>query len=267
MGGQMGGGSGRGAGVGMAAWLELRERRIRVLEAENQELRRHLDALRQGIGITVLIDGHPMPHGALTSSASAPVGSPVIPTDTRPTPAPSRQAGSRTPIERPHISQQGCNPYAPRASGPMPTASGYAFERPWQANASVATAVPALQSGLSLPSMPTTQVPIPAARPAVRPSRATGAHDSSWLTDERPAVPRTATGSGPAPSMSTDLQGGEDAWLRSGAAWPQPAQRPIPALSQPDKPMPAAPLPARPVSLPQDQAIAERNVFADSFIL
>lgn len=281
MGGQMGGGSGGyGADDGMAAWIESRERRIRTLEAENEELRRQLDLLRQGAGITVLIDGHPYALAASTPPASA--ASPAIPTDTRPAAAPSLRTGARVPVQRPHASQPGDNPYLPRPGASAPPASSYAFEQPWRAPTPPAPQLPAPQPGPSLPSMPTTQMPITAARPIARRPRAT---DSSWLTDERPTVPGSSPGSGPRIRIPTNSPREEDAWLRSGAAWPQPPQRPaalpeLPAPSaHPATPIPPAHVPARPVSaphptprptphpMPREQAPAGRNVFADSFIL
>lgn len=283
MSGQMGGGSGGyGTGDGMAVWMESRERRIRMLEAENQELRRQLDALRQGAGITVLIDGQPHALAASISHVSAHAAESAIPNDTRPAATPAMPTGARAAVQRPHVSRPGDNPYMPQGSAPALPASGYAFEQPWRASASPGPLPPVPQPSPSLPSMPTTQMPIPAARPPARRPHAT---DSSWLTDERPAVPSSTPGNGsraPIPTGARHEEREEDAWLRSGAAWPQPARRPtaLPELpARPDTPLPSASYPARPVSAPRrtplptlrptprEQAPAERNVYADSFIL
>jgi hypothetical protein len=57
-------------GESMPAWQDDRERQLRVLEAENRELRRQLTALREGIGIALVIEGRVLP---LAPSAPPPV--------------------------------------------------------------------------------------------------------------------------------------------------------------------------------------------------
>jgi hypothetical protein len=45
-------------------WLEQQERRLAEVEAENRELRRQLDELRRGVGVSVVIQGRAIPLAA-----------------------------------------------------------------------------------------------------------------------------------------------------------------------------------------------------------
>ena len=263
MSGQMRGERREEAADGMEAWLELRERRIRALEAENLELRRQLDELRRGVGVAIVIEGRAIPLAAL--------------------------APTSTPAEtRPEAAQPGWQPPTPPATTP-PQRSGYAFERAWPSPAAAAPAPTAPPwPGHALPSMPTTLMPTPAthATPApVRRAAQTGANDDSWLTAEHPATTAAPTGAPARPRGASRSLADDAAWLRSGAAWPQPA-RPAPVAptaptgsvgpafpSAPAQPrVPPANRSTRPVRIPgagqpERPQNAERNIFADSFIL
>src|SRR5258705_765291 len=68
--------------------VEWLRKRTRQLEIENRELRRELDELRRGVGISVLIQGQLVPLSALPSAGAA------LPS--YPTPAPFTATGQQS---------------------------------------------------------------------------------------------------------------------------------------------------------------------------
>src|SRR5260370_42326852 len=68
--------------------VEWLRKRARQLELENRELRRELDELRRGVGISVLIQGRLVPLSALPSAGAA------LPS--YPTPAPFTATGQQS---------------------------------------------------------------------------------------------------------------------------------------------------------------------------
>jgi hypothetical protein len=84
----------------MSVWLERQQRRIEDLEAENRDLRRQLDELRRGVGVSVMIHGRAIPLASPSPSGSAySSDGPASSTPRRPVPAApiSHSYGSSAP--------------------------------------------------------------------------------------------------------------------------------------------------------------------------
>src|SRR5260370_37047776 len=84
----------------MSVWLERQPRRIEDLEAENRDLRRQLDELRRGVGVSVMIHGRAIPLASPSPSGSAySSDGPASSTQRRPVPAApiSHSYGSSAP--------------------------------------------------------------------------------------------------------------------------------------------------------------------------
>jgi hypothetical protein len=248
----------------MAAWLLELERRLRVLEVENQELRRQLTDLRRGVGIALVIEGRTVPVAPL-SPISAPTG--PVPAAAWPRPEPPG------PVAMPAQPTVGRPSFGPR---PSPANATNAMAHSWPGAGGPTDPAP-----LSDPYLPAQHEPAP----------------THPRADQRPSWPPAATTAHlPVVRPLSVLPSGETrseshaAWLRSGSQWPDLATgRPSYAASYPQTPA-APPTPSSPASLPplaplgQDPAArpaapnareqtqrewqpGERNPFADSFML
>jgi hypothetical protein len=161
----------------MSNLMQLQQRRIAELEAENRDLRRQLDELRRGAGIAVLIDGQAIP---LTTLAPPPAPRPPVLTHpSQPIPAmpatfaarPSTTSG-RMPIVRGTAA-----PSTPYPRMPQP--------RPSVPSVPVRAAAPAPDDGWLTGSTPAVRPRPSAAMPAARPSSSV---TPAWLRDEAPTV-------------------------------------------------------------------------------
>lgn len=163
----------------MSNLMQLQQRRIAELEAENRDLRRQLDELRRGSGIAVLIEGQAIP---LTTLAPAPVPRPPVlthsthpsqPMRAMPAARPSTTSG-RMPIVRGTAAPS--TPY-PRTPLPMP--------RPSVPSAPVRAVALASDDGWLIGATAAVRPQPAAAMPAARPASSV---TPAWLRDEAPTV-------------------------------------------------------------------------------
>ena len=262
----------------MAAWLLELERRLRVLEAENQELRRQLTDLRRGVGIALVIEGRTVPVAPL-SPISAPTG--PMPAVAPPIqPAIPHAQGFATP---PAAAWPGPEQANRAAAPPQPSAGRPSFG-PLSSPANAPNALARSWPGVSGPTDPAllSDPYLPAQ------------HESAPThprADQRPSWPPAATTAHlpvvrplSAPLNGETRSDSHAAWLRSGGQWPNPASgRPSYPATYPQAPAapaslpPLAPLGPDPTARPgepnpreqaqRDWQPGERNPFADSFIL
>ncbi len=99
----------------VTTWIDQQQRRIQQLEAENLELRRQLDNLRRGVGLTLVIEGRAIPLAPQPqpSSSQPGIGSP----------APATYAHSNSPA----LTGSGA-PWVPTKAAPKPTFARPRFE-------------------------------------------------------------------------------------------------------------------------------------------
>lgn len=189
-------------------WMDRQQRRITELEAENRELRRQLEELRRGVGVSVVIEGRALPVAALPTTGLESAITPPTSTSQYPAFQPSI---ARTSVSRP----------AYPASPPYPQYPTYS--RPTE-----------MQPAWPMPS----EASLPQRAP-----RSAPAPDSTWLTGQMRAVRAPvsrveATGSRPA---ATNSQSMTPTWLREELPLPAPS---IPsAPSWPSTAMPSMPKP------------------------
>ena len=191
-------------------WMDRQKRQIAELESENRELRRQLDELRRGIGVSLVIQGRALPVTVLPSAEpTGPIAAAPAPTRTGEYPAryPASVITSPTPQPYPMY------PAYPTYSAPLPA--------PVSAQPSFAPLTP----------------------DAVR---ATPAPDSMWLTSHTRAV--RAPAAAPAGGMLehqrsvTPSQEMTPAWLRDDGRMPMPTVPPAPP-SWPSTPQSTQPRP------------------------
>jgi hypothetical protein len=235
----------------MSTWLEQQERRVRTLEAENRELRRQLEELRRGVGISVVIEGRtvPLAPASLVTDVTAASGAvPAVQPLARDSRDPQiRPAEYRAPHPQP---QPGA---APSAFGAAPAVS------PPPASA------PRPHPGLA-----------PITPPAFGRSQPDGAGHTGYGhaaagAEHRPFAPLASTPEElPPPGRLVPPSSG--GWLASGDAWPDQAPARPSAPPAPIRPAGTYP-PARgrieshPLREHREPQHDERNPFADSFIL
>jgi hypothetical protein len=155
--------------------LQLQQRRIAELEAENRELRRQLDELRRGAGIAVLIEGQAIP---LTTMAPAPAPRPPVLTHpSQPMPAMPAMPAARLSTTSGRI---------PSVRGTAAPSTPYPrMPRPSTPSAPVRAVAPAQDDGWLTGAMPAVRPQPSAAMPAARPASNV---TPSWLRDEAPTV-------------------------------------------------------------------------------
>lgn len=242
----------------MSNLMQLQQRRIAELEAENRDLRRQLDELRRGAGIAVLIEGQAIP---LTTLAPPPAPRPPVLTHpSQPLPAmpatfsarPSTTSG-RMPIVRGTAAPS--TPY-PRMPLPRPSVPS-----------ALVRAAPAPDDGWLTGATPAVRPQPSAAMPATRPSSSV---TPSWLRDEAPTVvaaPVTpvAPVSQPAPVSQMPPSSPRRRLSTGPLARPSvPRLQPegFPTLAQITGRMRAVRAQPQPELWP-----GERNPYADSFVL
>ena len=256
----------------MSNLMQLQQRRIAELEAENRDLRRQLDELRRGAGIAVLIEGQAIP---LTTLAPPPAPRPPVLTHpSQPMSAmpamPAMPAMSAMPV-----------PLATRSSttsGRMPTVRGTAapstpyprmpMPRPSTPSAPVRAVAPAQDNGWLTGATPVVRPQPSAAMPATMPTaRPASSVTPSWLRDEAPTV--VAAPVAPAAPVSQSAPVSQVQPRRRLSTGPLarpsvPRLQPsgFPTLAQITGRMRAVQAQPQPELWP-----GERNPYADSFVL
>ena len=229
--------------------VQLQQRRIAELEAENRDLRHQLDELRRGMGIAVLIEGRAIPLTALAHPPA--LRSPVRTHPSQPMPValgarPSTTSG-RMPIVRGPSA-----PSTPYSRLPLP--------QPSVPSAPPRAVAPAPDDGWLTGSTPALRPHPPVAAPAAPPSSSV---TPAWLRDEAPTVvavpmsqpaPASPTSHAPARRLSTGPL------ARPSVPRLQPTG--FPTLAQITGRMGAVRTQPQPERWP-----GERNPYADSFVL
>jgi hypothetical protein len=245
----------------MAAWLLELERRLRVLEAENQELRRQLTDLRRGVGIALVIEGRTVPVAPLSpiTTQSGPVPA-VGPAHTQTGPGEAARA-----LDMPATPAQTGTRYP--SFGPLPPLP--------DAAADMARSWPGASRPIDSNAFSNPRLPVAPSQPEPAPARPPSNQHLSWppaaTTAHLPVVRPLSAPLGAEPRPESHA-----AWLRAGSEWPdQAATRPVPM--PPTPPAPLAPFGQNPsaphggLTPPErsqnERQPGERNPFADSFIL
>ncbi len=185
----------------MVGWMERQQRRVADLERENRELRRQLDELRCGVGVSLVIQGRALPVTVLP--APEPTG-----------PVAAAPAHARTG-EYPAYSMRNSPSSVPAAPWSLPSSSAPLAEQP------------------PSPFFPITPAIPPA--PVPTPARPTPAPDSTWLTGRMRAVraPMTPARAGEfaPPRAAMPSQDMTPAWLREHdeVRMPEPILPPVPS--------------------------------------
>lgn len=194
----------------IVSWMDQQQRRVTELEVENRELRRQLDELRRGVGISLVIEGRSIPAAALQFAGPDSAH------------AASLSAGQHPAYQRPIVPASASDPtypIPPQYAPPVPHA---------------APSQPMRREMLATP-------PLPAGR------RGTAAPDSAWLTGQVRAVRAPVTHAADTNitgtrRISTPSQDMTPTWLREEKPLPAP-NVPLAPSSWPSRPITAGPKP------------------------
>lgn len=274
----------------LVGWMERQQRRVADLERENRELRRQLDELRSGVGVSLVIQGRalpltvlpaPEPTGPVAAAAHARTGEhPAygLPNSLSSVPA-ARPSHSSHPAYSAPLAEQSLSPFFPITPAPPPTPTPVrptpAPESTWLTGRMRAVRAPAQASRTGESERPRLATPSQEMTPAwlreyedVRMPAPIIPPAPSWPSTPQPSAqrPRTLTAAtGKQPAVRPPLRQSQ-----SSAALPTPARprRPtaprlepehLPTLAEMTGRQPAVRLPGKPS--------AERSPFSDSFVL